>query len=174
MSVYTISKCFFSDRLEKKYISDLLNLFAASTNPFKVAVDKTKRVIDIYEVCAKYDQFIAYWLSLMSYQTSSFEVINVSVSSDIDDYEVFLCVCSRTKSKKDLIVFSCETSPLMEKFEGEGEGEYKVYDGIRIRVLDRDDALCELNSYYGKGERYTFEKCVIASDGSANAKINIK
>lgn len=125
--------------LDKRYIADILMVFPQS-NPFKVALDKDQIIIEIYENLGQKNEFVALWLSLMSQKPSSFETINVETKDIQNVEEIFLKVCSSTKSQQKLIVYSKETLSLYD-FIDSNQIDYK---GKKIIVYDRDDAIIEL------------------------------
>lgn len=142
MACYTLSNCILQNLVAgKKYITDLLMVFTQEANPFKVALDKSNRIIDLYETAGQTNEYVANWLSLMSYQPSNFETINVDASSATNIEEVFLKVCSKTNSQQKLIVHSHEG---WQNFSYQAE-KVIVYDNKPIRVFDRDEAIHELN-----------------------------
>ena len=143
MACYTLSKCIKSSlEIGKKYITDLIMVFTQESNPCKIAIDKTNRVISIYETIGQENEFFANWLTLMSYQPSNFETINISINDMCSDEEVFLKVCSSTKSQNKIIVHSHEGWENV-KYEN---GNTILYNDIPITVLDRDEAILELNT----------------------------
>lgn len=142
MASYTLSNCILMNLdAGKKYITDLLMVFTQESNPFKVALDKSDRIMNMYEKEGNKNEYVASWLSLMSYQPSNFETINIDTNAASNDEEVFLSVCSQTKSQQKLIVHS---------HEGWQNYNYNankiiVYNNKPIHVFDRDEAIHELN-----------------------------
>ena len=109
MACYTLSNCILNNLdAGKKYITDLLLVFTQESNPYKVALDRSNRIIELYEIAGQKSEYVANWLSLMSYQPSNFEQINCDTVSAINDEEIFLKVCSKTNSQQKLIVHSHE------------------------------------------------------------------
>jgi hypothetical protein len=146
MACYTLSNCILKNLVAgKKYITDLLMVFTQEANPFKVALDKSNCIMDLYENIGETNVHVASWLSLMSYQPSNFEIINIDVSSVSNTEELFLKVCSSTKIQQKLIVHSHEG---WQNFSYHDE-KVIVYDNKPIRVFDRDEAIHELNPAAG-------------------------
>ncbi len=142
MACYTLSNCILHNLVAgKKYITDLLMVFTQESNPFKVALDKSNRIIDLYETAGQTNEYVANWLSLMSFQPSNFEPINIDVSSATNNEEIFLKVCSKTNSQQKLIVHSHEG---WQNFSYQAD-KVIFYDSKPIRVFDRDEAIHELN-----------------------------
>ena len=109
MACYTLSNCILQNLVAgKKYITDLLMVFTQESNPFKVALDKSNRIIELYETAGQTNEYVANWLSLMSYQPANFETINIDTSTISNIEEIFLKVCSKTNSQQKLIVHSHE------------------------------------------------------------------
>ena len=144
MACYTLSKCIANSIIVgKKYITDLLMVFTQESNPYKIAVDKTKRILNIYEEIGQENEFFANWLALMSFQPANFEFINIDVENIVNDEELFLKVCSSTKSQQKLIVHSHEC---WETFCYDGPSII-VYNHVPVRILDRDEAIEDLKNY---------------------------
>lgn len=126
--------------LDKKHY-DVLFVFASQSNPYKVALDKSGRVIELYEQIASHNVHIKTWLDLMSMKPSSFEVINVETRSVDQVEEIFLTVCSMTNNEKKMIVYSHQ-GKLYERYYINNSINF---NGTTILVLDRDQAYHELN-----------------------------
>lgn len=142
MACYTLSDCILHNlNAGKKYITDLLMVFTQESNPFKVALDKSNRIIDLYELAGQKNEYVANWLSLMSFQPSNFETINIDTSTAMNNEEVFLKVCGKTNSQQKLIVYSHEG---WQNFNYQGD-KVIIYDTKSIRVFDRDEAIHDLN-----------------------------
>ncbi|EKE05978.1 MAG: hypothetical protein ACD_19C00135G0002 [uncultured bacterium] len=142
MSCYTVSHCILLNLDSgKKYITDLLFVFTQETNPFKVAIDKDKKILDLYEKAGQSNQHVATWLNLMSLQPSNFEPINVDTSSAKNEEELFLLVCSNTKNQQKLFVYSHQN---WTNFKYD-TNNLIVYRGVPVQVLDRDEAINELH-----------------------------
>ena len=169
MACYTLSNCILMNlNAGKKYITDLLMVFTQESNPHKVALDKTDRIINMYEEEGGKNEYVASWLSLMSYAPSNFETINVDANSATNNEEVFLKVCSKTNSQQKLIIHS---------HEGWQNYNYEIdktiiYDSKAIRVFDRDEAIHELNSPLQNS--ITAYNSVIATDQSTITDIKNK
>ena len=97
--------------------------------------------MDLYETAGQTNAQVANWLSLMSYQPSNFETINIDASSAANTEEVFLKVCSKTNSQQKLIVHSHEG---WQNFNYQGD-KVIIFESKPIRVFDRDEAIHELN-----------------------------
>lgn len=142
MACYTLSNCILNNLVAgKKYITDLLFVFTQESNPYKIALDTSNRILGLYESAGQSNEHVANWLSLMSYQPSNFETINADTSSAQNTEEIFLLVCSMTKSQQKLIVHSHES---WQYFNYVSDRTI-FYCGKPIRVFDRDEAILELN-----------------------------
>lgn len=142
MACYTLSDCILNNlNAGKKYITDLLMVFTQESNPFKVALDKSNRIIDLYESAGQENEYVANWLSLMSFQPSNFETINIDTSTAINNEEIFLKVCGKTNSQQKLIVYSHEG---WQYYSYESD-KVIIYDTKQIKILDRDEAIHDLN-----------------------------
>lgn len=139
MSCYTLCNCLLSNlELDKKYITDVLMVFTQQTNAHKVALDKSDRILTMYAQIAEKNEIIATWLSLMSMKPTSFETIEVDVSQEPIEDDVFLKVCSSTKSQQKAIVNSHER---WIKYKG----KVITYNSIAVTIYDKDEAVIELN-----------------------------
>jgi hypothetical protein len=142
MSCYTLSNCILGEvELDKKYITDVLMVFPQQSNPFKIALDKCDRIMGLYEAIGQSNEFVAFWLNLMSMNPTSFETINADTLDAKNDEEIFLMVCSSTKSQQKLIVHSHEKW-LYHKYSAHRIINFK---GASVKVFDRDEAIVELN-----------------------------
>lgn len=161
MSCYTLSNCLLDNlELDKKYISDVLMVFTQS-NPFKVALDKSNRILDIYAEIAGKNETVATWLNLMTMKPTSFETINVDVISVKEVEEIFLKVCSSTKSQQKVIVSSHERWTSFKYFIP----QTILYDNIQVKVYDRDEAIPELHPPTSNTS-ITATNSTVAMDGS--------
>lgn len=143
MGCYTLSHCVLVNLDSgKKYITDLLMVFTQEKNSFKVALDKSHRIIDLYEEAGQNNQIVATWLQLMSYMPTNFEIINIDTSSAKNEEELFLSVCSSIKSQNKLIIYSHER---WQHFKYNSE-RVIYYNNIPILIFDRDEAIHELNA----------------------------
>jgi hypothetical protein len=122
-------------------MTDLLMVFAQQTNPYKVALDKSDRIIGVYAKISESNEFAATWLNLMTMKPSSFERITVETDDVANMEELFLRVCSSTKSQQKLIVHSHENW----KHYRYDQPTIIIYRDIQVRVYDRDEAIIELN-----------------------------
>jgi hypothetical protein len=166
MVCYTLSNCLLENLdAGKVYISDILMVFTQQNNPFKVALDKSDRIMDLYQKAGEKDYNVAYWLTLMSYKPSSFEIINVDTSSSLNEEEVFLSVCSKTKSQQKMIVYSHEGW----QYYGYSSANVVHYNDIPVQVYDRDEAIRELNTSLAPKSLTTIyaTDSVIAADHSS-------
>ena len=116
-------------------------VFPQQTNAHKIALDKSNRILDIYAQIAEKNEIIASWLSLMSMKPTSFETIDIDVSHEDSEEEIFLTVCSSTKSQQKAIVNS------HERWNNHKYVSPKVliYKSIPVTIYDRDEAISELN-----------------------------
>ncbi len=140
MTCFAVSSCIENSTLDAKtYMSDLLFTFTQS-NPHKVALDSSDKVIDIYANIAANNELFSSWLSLMSFSPSNFELIDVSLD-DIDCIEeVFLKLASQINGTKKVMVNSHQG---WENFHYIN-GNTISYDGVDIEILDKDEAILEL------------------------------
>lgn len=162
MSIFTISPDFFQnvDKEEGVYFSDVLFVFTQRGNPYKVTKDKNGDVITIYSRIKENGDIIKTWLDLMTYKPSTFEKIDVDLSS-IDCMETkFLTLCRATKGDNNLIVYSKQNIKNFECKDGKID-----FDNIIISILDKDDAHIQL----GKVEKMinnTYVNSQVAQAGS--------
>ena len=108
MICYTLSDCVLNNiniaPNPKEILTDLLMVFAQNNNPYKIAIDKKGKIIDIYSRTD--NPAILYWLQIMSDFPKSWECINVENFDSVKTQEEsFLLLCSQTTDKM-LIVYS--------------------------------------------------------------------
>ena len=92
MGIYIIAPCFLENISEKKYITEVLLPFTQE-NTLAVGVDHENIIYDIYALLAEKRPELASWLSLMSYEPSSFVRITKIDSAIVEIVEKFLFVC---------------------------------------------------------------------------------
>jgi hypothetical protein len=143
MPAYTVSNSVLVNLNEgKRYVTDILFVFSQENNSFKVSIDRTNRILSIYESIAEKNEIISTWLQLMSHKPSSFETIDADARAAKNNEEIFLIVCSATKQHPKMIVFSHEA---WENFSYHSENVI-FYNGKPVYVLDRDEAIAELHA----------------------------
>ncbi|MCV2487624.1 hypothetical protein OD917_22000 [Flavobacterium sp. SH_e] len=143
MGIYTLSINYIDGVSANK--SHLLNVFYKFPNPdneLKVAVDKTKKILDHYSNNALKSNDFFTWLDLMSRNPSGFEVIDVNVPENIHEEEMYLMVAAATKPYQKVIVNSHQ---YWHKFNYDHACSKIDYNGNKITILDRDEAYSELN-----------------------------
>lgn len=151
MSVYTISPDLLRN-IEKEegiYFSDILFVFSQKSNPYKVTKDKLGVVIDSYRAIEVNKEFIKTWLDLMSYKPSPFEDIDVDLTKIDCEESKFLKICKETKSQNKIIYYSKQNIKKHQIAENS-----ILYEGTAILLLDRDEAIIELNQKNFTGDTY--------------------
>jgi hypothetical protein len=167
MGCFTLSNCILEQsELDKKYIADVLMVFT-QTNPFKVALDKSHKIIGLYETIGQTNEFVAYWLSLMSMKPTSFETINIETNDATNDEEIFLKVCSATNNQHKLIVLSHEKWQYY-KYDFP---KIIIYNKVPVLIFDRDEAIVELNPIVSSTIN-AFSSVVAANNSSINETKN--
>lgn len=142
MSLYTISPDFLSNvnKDEQTYLSNILFIFSNRNNSFKVAQDKNGEVISIYQAIQQNADIIKTWLEFMSFSPSTFEKIDVDISNIVCMETKFVKICKETKANNNLIVYSTQNISKFICLD-----KIINYEGVNIRIFDRDDANLELN-----------------------------
>jgi|688.fasta_scaffold152460_2 hypothetical protein len=165
MSIYTITPDFFKNiqEDERNYFSNILFVFTNKTNNYKVSKDVNGEILNIYRDIEENGEVIKTWLDLMSFTPSSFEKINIDISS-IDCYDTkFIKLCKETIGYNNLIVYSIQN---ISKFKCE---EKKInFEETTINIFDRDDASIELNQ--NQNEIINIIKSQVALGGSTIKK----
>lgn len=142
MSTYTLCDCLLNHLdLDKKYITDVLMVFPQQNNPFKISLDKSNKILNTYGSIAEKNDIVATWLNLMTMKPSSFETIDVDLSQEDDMDEIYLTVCSSTKSQQKTIVNSHERWK-KHKYNSAG---IIIFKDVPVLVYDRDEAILDLN-----------------------------
>ncbi|MDR1221976.1 MAG: hypothetical protein LBL07_03735 [Tannerella sp.] len=144
MICYTLSDCVLrninTDSRKKEIITDLLMVFPQENNPHKVVIDRTGKIIEIYNevIDSSSNPAILYWLQLMGDFPQSWEPVDIDNIEQVTiNREVFLMVCSQTEDKMMIV----------HNHNGWTKGKYchkrniLHNDAIVIRVLDRDEAI---------------------------------
>ena len=141
MPIFTIHKDFIQNVTPQKRIGSVLGAFWNDNTPFKVALDTSNVVFEIYAKIAEENYEIASWIRYMNCCPSSFEKIQVDLTKETHIEDIFLKLCSSIKVQKKIIVFSHECW-----------GNYTYcsknmisYGGNLIQVYDRDEAYLELH-----------------------------
>lgn len=144
MAVYTVSLNLLEnlEDSEKPYMVSILFRLANDTQPDKIAVDKKMIIFTRYrEASCKFPDSVKTWLDFLSYAPSSLvEKIDVDLEGIDDSEEICLRLCSKTKGAKQMIVHS-----LGLVNADIDEDNCTIYNGCRIRILDKDEAKCALN-----------------------------
>ena len=136
MSIFTISKDLLQNIEHKTHYCDILFVFP-QTNSFKVAMDKSNKILEIYYDLAKDNISLKTWLDLLSYEPTSIEKIDVELSDDLSQDEVFLKVCGATANQKKLLIYSHQN---WKKYKY-SENNTVTYDSCTIFMIDRDEAI---------------------------------
>ena len=142
MICYTLSDCVLNNiniaPNPKEILTDLLMVFAQNNNPYKIAIDKKGKIIDIYSRTD--NPAILYWLQIMSDFPKSWECINVENFDSVKTQEEsFLLLCSQTTDKM-LIVYS--HNEWIKKYYNSNKDI--LYNGVQLKVLDREEAIRHL------------------------------
>ena len=102
-----------------------------------------------------------------------FECVNIDIPINSSIKDVFLLVCSHAKSDKKIIVYSKETSLVLDEvelFSDEDGQTYMNYMGKKVVVIDRDEAYREVNPYNASKTvvNYKIQECFMGSKFEAN------
>ena len=141
--IYTISLDFLEniEEGEEHYYTSILFQLANEMNPFKVAVDKNKEILDIYRNVKTNPEIISTWLDHMSYSPfPAFELIPVDLSTEINIDNKFMILCSAIKGNRQMIVYSIQNVHLDVDCNNCVE-----FQGKQIKLLDKDEARIRLN-----------------------------
>lgn len=139
--VYTISPALLREIEidELYYFTDLLNIFAQRSSPYKVAMDKKKVALrDYAEIINHNTPLIKHWLECMSFMPSPFERIETDIEHIKCEEQRYLTLCKVTISQKKLIVYSKQN---IQKYKC--ENNLVNFEDIPISILDKDDAVNE-------------------------------
>lgn len=139
--VYTITPVLLKkiEKDELYYFTDLLNLFAQRSSPYKVAMDTKKIALKDYcEIKNHNTHLIKHWIECMSFMPSPFEKIEVNIENIECEEERYLKLCKETINQKKMIVYSKQN---IEKHKC--EHNIVCFEEITITILDKDDAVKE-------------------------------
>ena len=141
MSLYTLSDTLLRDIDDHpKYVTEILHRFTTDANSHKIVVDKTNRILQIYSTYCN-NPHIYSWLDLLT-KTTGITKKDIHIPDEIPKEEIFLYLCSSLSSDRKIIVSSKEDIKCVP-YKTEG---IVVYKNIDINVLDRDDAVLELQN----------------------------
>lgn len=145
MNSYAISSCVLEKTVDdKKIITNILHKLSDDSTPFRVAVDKKGKIIDIYEQIANENNVhIASWLKLLTREPKQIETIDVELDLTKERIYIFLDMASKIRNQKKLIVYSHDIIP--EEFVYDNENVIK-YGQNHISIYNSNEAITELNS----------------------------
>lgn len=166
MGVYIITSCLLEQIKEKIYLTEILLPFTQQNN-LRVGIDKENRIIDKYLQIAQNNPGIASWLNLMSYEPESFERISIPEKyPNVDCIELYLKVCKHFVQQNKVIVYTHQSLKDFKFIES----NIIEYEGARLNVYDRDEAISELKPVASNTH---IERAVIVSDNSRAKNINL-
>lgn len=168
MSLYTLSDTLLRDISDHpKYITEILHRFTTDANPHKIVVDKTNVILQIYsEYCT--NPHIYSWFDLLT-KTTGIIKKDICIPTGISREEIYLYVCSSLSSDRRIIVSSKEDIQCIPY----KTNDIVVYNNSDINVLDRDDAVLELQ-YNNKNVINNINNSILAGDNNEIDNIKIK
>jgi hypothetical protein len=181
MICYTLSDCVLknlsADTQKKKIITTLLGVFSQENKPHKVVIDRTGKIIDIYNTYIDSEAGVFYWLQIMSDNPSSWEPVDVdNIEQATTNEDVFLLICSQTADKL-LIVYS-HNGWTKNMYSCKGN---ITHNNTTIKVLDREEAINqlalseeEINRINRSGTTYNIINSAFAQNGSGISNVKIK
>lgn len=129
--------------------SHLHNVFLKFSNPeceHKAAMDKSKKLLSLYNSAASNNIDLQTWLDWMSRKKGTyFETIDVIVPDNVSEEEMYLMVAASTNPHKKIIVGSHQYWKNFCYLNGCNKISYKNRE---IIILDQDEAFKELNSNF--------------------------
>jgi hypothetical protein len=144
MAVYTLSLSFIDGVTGNQ--SHLHNVFLKFSNPeceHKAAMDKSKRLLQLYIDAASKNVDLNTWLDWMSRRRDAFEQINISISNAVSEEEMYLMIAAATKAHKKIIVDNHQCYPSYNYLSNCNK---VVYNSHEILILSKEEAYQELNS----------------------------
>ena len=143
MICYTLSDCVLEKMHpdDKESIADFLTYFVQKANPCTLVVDDANIIVSRYKEIAATtrNSALALWLQLMAIMPSSWESVTIDTAGMNFPEEIYLRVCSHTLNKKLIVHSHNGWSLTMHDTE-----KSVMYNGIKINVLDRDEAANEI------------------------------
>lgn len=144
MAIYTLSLNFI-DRVSENH-SHLHNVFLKFPNPdceHKAALDKTRKLYDIYVSASADNVDLLKWLEWMSHKNGTyFQLIDVKIPDNTPEEEIYLMVAAATKAYKKVIV---DNHQYWRHFNYINGSNKIIYNGEEITILDKEEAYNELN-----------------------------
>lgn len=126
--------------------SHLHNVFLKFPNPdceHKAAMDKSKKLLQIYINASANNVDLLKWLEWMSHKAGTyFEIIDITIPEGTPEEEVYLMVAAATKAYKKVIVGNHQCWQNFDYMDGCNK---ILYSNKEITVLDREEAYRELN-----------------------------
>lgn len=141
MPTFTLSKDLLENLEHKIHYCDILFVLVQS-NPFKIAIDKSNQILDVYSDLASKNNSIKTWLDFMANEPSSYEKIDVELPAGLDHKELFLKVCKATVNQKNLLIYSHQN---WKNYNYTKQNQIE-YDSCAINMIDRDEAIQVLKS----------------------------
>lgn len=140
--IYTISADLISNlSSHESYYAEILFPFANEKNRFKIAKDIDCEIFNIYKRVTKHPEIVKIWIDLMSYSKCALENIPVSIKNERTDEEKLFKLCSSVHGCHKMVVYSVQNS----KYPVDSNN-YIKYEGVKIRLLDRDEMSSILNA----------------------------
>ncbi|MGJ8682562.1 hypothetical protein [Paraglaciecola sp.] len=140
MSRFTLSSCIEECLEHKVYIADILYKFVSSENPYKIVVDSSNKVREIYCQIAERNHNFLSWLNVMTMEPNNFMTIDVEIEQSDSELDAFLKVCAASNGCQKLIVNSHNTLKTHDYLDENTVG----FCGKELTILDRDEAVEEL------------------------------
>ncbi|MDP4202280.1 MAG: hypothetical protein Q8861_06275 [Bacteroidota bacterium] len=108
MPIYTLSADYIDNiRENTQHVYNVLMRFSDPECEEKAAIDKTKILLDNYFEIGKNNEFIQYWLGLMSCNsTTRFELIDVNLNKSMPNDLLCCEIAAKSKPNKSIVVHS--------------------------------------------------------------------
>lgn len=126
----------------KSHVFNVLYKFPNPDNKYKVAVDRSERLMKLYREKANDNALLFQWLDWMTKSPSYFEFVNINIDDSIGEEEMYLMIASASKPNQTIIVHSHQYWINYSYAVGCNN---IAYNNSAISILDKDDAFQELN-----------------------------
>ena len=150
MAIYTLTINLIENfpSSDKESFGALFHVFTNIMSGHKLAIDANKKILSLYAEAKIDDRLKALYKEWLEYLADMLRFCeSIQVEIDTRDKDVaFLQLASSINGEKNIIVYSRNNC----KYNCDDNNDVE-YDGKRIHVLDKDDAISEINiKYTGK------------------------
>lgn len=177
MNNYALSCCLLKEsKKDKKIVTGILHKISDDSTPFKVVVDRSGIIIDLYEKIANDNNVhVASWLRILTLNPTQIEFLDIKLDPNESEIINFLETASKIRNNKKLIVYSHNSLPENISYNDNNSVEYK---NNFIKVLNNNEAMNELtntnkstiihneNNFHSKNATTEIKDSIVAGNNS--------